>query len=121
MIDMARKQILPAIETYLCDLASTANEKLKLIPTLPCDYEKRMVATLSGISDLICEQTDALEMKLSDLLSSENVEQEAYAIRDEVIPAMGDLRSAADNAETWCAAKHWPFPTYGELLFGVKE
>ena len=120
MIDMARKEILPAIETYLFDLASTANEKQKLISTLPCDYEKRMVATLSGISDLICEQTDALEMALSDLENCKDVENEAYSIRDHVIPAMNDLRSAADNAEIWCAEKYWPFPTYGQLLYGVK-
>jgi glutamine synthetase len=120
MIDMARRQILPAIEKYLCDLAKTANEKQKLIASLPCDYEKRMVATLSGISDLICEQTDALEMALSSLQSAADQKSEAYAIRDNVIPAMDALRFAADNAESWCAEKYWPFPTYGKLLFGVQ-
>ena len=59
-------------------------------------------------------------MALSDLQNAENVEHEAYAIRDTVIPAMNDLRNAADNAEIWCAEKYSPFPSYAELLFGVK-
>ena len=63
---------------------------------------------------------DALEEKLVRLDTFQDLTEEAAFIRDELIPAMGQLRAAADEAETQTAASCWPFPTYGDLLFGVK-
>ena len=56
-------------------------------------------------------------MKLSDV---ESTEAESYMIRDVILGRMGELRVACDEAETLTAKKYWPFPTYGDLLFGVK-
>ena len=119
MIEMARKEILPAIESYLLDLASTANEKKRLVPDLSCGYEKETVARLSELSDRIAVGVGKLDLAVRSLGSCAGIAEESLAIRDEVIPLMNALRAVADEAETLCAEKYWPFPTYGDLLFGV--
>lgn len=68
----------------------------------------------------IMEKTDELEKELIALKSAGGVIAEGYEIRDKLLPLMAELRAAADTAETLTAAKYWPFPTYGDLLFGVK-
>lgn len=60
-----------------------------------------------------------LEQAVLDLEQAESMEQEAYAIRDSILPKMCQLRLPCDEAETLTARKYWPFPTYGDLLFGV--
>ena len=66
-------------------------------------------------------QTDDLEAAVLKLKDAADIEQEAYAIRDTVLIKMSELRAVADEAETLTAEDYWPFPTYGELLFGVKQ
>ena len=75
---------------------------------------------LSGLTDQIALKADELEAALLGLKDAEDVTAESYAIRDTVIGKMAALRAVADEAETVTAEKYWPFPTYGELLFGVK-
>ena len=65
-------------------------------------------------------KTNELEGELTTVKSISDIIKESYEIRDNLIPLMTDLRKVADEAETMTAAKYWPFPTYGELLFGVK-
>lgn len=67
----------------------------------------------------IAARTDELEQAVLDLEQAESMEQEAYAIRDSILPKMCQLRLPCDEAETLTARKYWPFPTYGDLLFGV--
>ena len=66
------------------------------------------------------EKTEELEKELIALKSAGGVIKEGYEIRDKLLPKMCELRAAADVAETLTSAKYWPFPTYGDLLFGVK-
>ena len=70
--------------------------------------------------DAIDDRVDALEEKLIRLDTLSGSMEEATFIRDELLPGMGALRAAADEAETQTAASYWPFPTYGDLLFGVR-
>ena len=65
-------------------------------------------------------KTNELENELSAIKSIGDIVKESYEIRDKLIPLMGELRKVADEAETMTASKYWPFPTYGDLLFGVK-
>ena len=118
MVDMARKEILPAVETYIADLAGTACEKdaCGIKPV----FEKKLLKQLSEYTEEIDSRTDALEKLVGKVHDVSDVTKCAQKIRDELIPAMDVLRKAADGAEQVTAAKYWPFPTYGDLLFGVK-
>ena len=120
MIDMARKQILPAVEGYTAELAGAAATKKAVCADLSCDYELGLVKKLSVLTDQIAVKTDELESALMELKNVSDVTEEAYAIRDTLIGTMAALRAVADEAETLTAEKYWPFPTYGELLFGVR-
>ena len=120
MVDMARKEILPAVEDYVSDLAAAAAKKKTVDADLPCGYETKQLRRLSALVDTIDGRVDALEEKLVKLDTLHDLAEEAAFIRDVLIPGMGELRAAADEAETRTAATYWPFPTYGDLLFGVK-
>ena len=120
MIDMARKQILPAVQGYTAELAGGVAAKKAVSADIACGYESGLIARLSLLTDQIAARTDELEAAVLELKSAADVTQEAYAIRDAVIGRMAALRTVADEAETLTAGKYWPFPTYGELLFGVR-
>ena len=120
MVDMVKKQILPAVEAYIKELATTVGAKLAVDSGIACGYEKDTLKKLSALTDQIAKCTGELEGELLKLSSAEDVCEEAYAIRDNVISAMSKLRIACDEAETLTAEKYLPFPTYGELLFGVR-
>ena len=120
MVDMAKKQILPAVSEYASDLAETIGKKLALGTDIACEYEKGTVKKLSILCDKIAEATEALEGALVKIKSAEEIGEESVLVRDLLLPAMGELRVACDEAETATAEKYWPFPTYGDLLFGVR-
>ena len=120
MVDMARKQILPAVEAYVKEVSKTAVAKKQFAPDASCEYEKKTVTKLSLLMEQILDKTETLEDEIMKLKFISDVKQESYAIRDSILPKMGELRAVADEAETLTADKYWPFPTYGELLFGVK-
>ena len=119
MVSMARTEIAPAIEAYLTEIAKAAMTKKELDPTLPRTYETELIQKLSTLTVQIAARTDELEQAVLDLEQAESMEQEAYAIRDSILPKMCQLRLPCDEAETLTARKYWPFPTYGDLLFGV--
>ena len=120
MIDMARKQILPAVQGYTAELAGGVAAKKAVSTDIACGYESGLIARLSLLTDQIAAKTDELEAAVLELKGAADVTREAYAIRDAVIGKMAALRTVADEAETLTAGKYWPFPTYGELLFGVR-
>jgi glutamine synthetase len=120
MADMARREILPAILSYVNEIAATAAKKKALSDDISCGYEKKLVSKLSYLIDQIEDKTDALECAMAKLHTISDVTEEANTIRDEILPKMSTLRASADEAETLTAEKYWPFPTYGELLFGVR-
>ncbi len=119
MVDMARKQILPAVSGYTAELAAGIASKRAVAPELPCKYETTLVTRLSGLADEIAEKTDALEDAVVNL-KCDDIITESCEIRDNVLIAMSELRAVADEAETLTSKERWPFPTYGDLLFGVR-
>ena len=120
MVDMARKEILPAVEAYLSDLSGTVAAKAAAVPGLACKYEKGIITKLSTLVDEIDDAAEALDSTLVRLKAVPDVTDAAYVIRDVVLQKMAELRVVCDEAETLTAAKYWPFPTYGDLLFGVR-
>ncbi len=120
MVDMARTQITPAIEAYTADVAKAAAAKRMVSPELKCTYETGLVNKLSGLIDEITERTDALDEALLGLHNANDIIEESVMIRDTLLPAMSELRVPCDQAEMLTAKSYWPYPTYADLLFGVK-
>ncbi len=120
MIDMARTEIAPAVSAYILELANTAAAKKAVNASISCGYEEELLKKLARLEEQIAVKADELEEAAMRLTGAEDVETESYMIRDAVLGKMGELRVACDEAETMTAKKYWPFPTYGDLLFGVK-
>ena len=120
MVDMARKEILPAVEAYLSDLSGTVAAKTAAVPGLACKYEKDLISKLSKLADEISDAASSLDTTLIRLKAIPDVTDAAYVIQDVVLQKMAELRVVCDEAESITADKYWPFPTYGDLLFGVR-
>ena len=120
MVDMVKKQILPAVAGYAGELAGSIAKKQAVGSDVSCGYEKGTLKKLSMLADQISQYTAELETVLLGLKEADDICEESYAIRDTVLAAMSKLRVVCDEAETVTAEKYWPFPTYGDLLFGVK-
>ena len=120
MVDMARKEILPAVEAYLGNLSGTVAAKTAAVPGLACKYEKDLISKLSKLADEISDAASSLDTTLIRLKAIPDVTDAAYVIQDVVLQKMAELRVVCDEAESITADKYWPFPTYGDLLFGVR-
>lgn len=120
MVDMAKKEILPAVEKYTKSLADTLAAKKAAVAGLPCKYETATVTKLSELSDSIADATDDLEAEIEKFQAIEDVTEAANDIRDVILGKMDSLRAVCDEAETITAKEFWPFPTYSDLLFSVK-
>ena len=119
MVDIARTEILPAIQAYAVDTANAAAAKKELNEMIPCGYEISLVKKLSVLISRIDAALYELEDALIALGNAKDIAEESILIRDTVIAKMSELRLACDEAETVTAKKYWPLPSYGELLFGV--
>lgn len=120
MLEMAKRDILPAVSAYSEELARTAKTKKSVLPSADCTYEEKSLEKLSALSGAMFVKTDALEEALAKAGGLEDVTEEAMYYKDSVIPAMAALRADADALETITAKKYWPYPSYGDLLFSVK-
>ncbi len=120
MLEMAKRDILPAVSAYSEELARTAKTKKSVLPGADCTYEEKSLEKLSALSGAMFVKTDALEEALAKAGGLEDVTEEAMYYKDSVIPAMAALRADADALETITAKKYWPYPSYGDLLFSVK-
>ena len=120
MVNMAKTLIAPAVEAYAADVAKAVAAKRLVDANLPCKYESKLIKNLSALTDRIASCIEELEMALQELHEAKDVADEANAIRDNVLEKMNALRIACDEAELLTAKKYWPFPTYSDLLFGVK-
>ena len=119
MVDMARKEILPAVEGYTKSLAETLAAKKAAVAGLPCKYETATIAKLSELSDEIADATADLDSEIAKFQAIEDVTEAANDIRDVILGKMDALRAVCDEAETITAKEFWPFPTYSDILFYV--
>ncbi|MCR5459833.1 MAG: glutamine synthetase III [Acetatifactor sp.] len=120
MIEMAKTQIVPAIESFTADVAGSAATKKALNSKLACKYETELVGKLSELTDEIYGKIGELEKAVAGLSKAKDTIKESELIRDKVLPKMAELRKPVDEAETITAKDYWPYPSYGDLLFGVK-
>lgn len=120
MVSMARREIAPAVEIYVKEIAKTAALKKSVSDDISCAYESNLLKNLSALTERISTATDELERGIDQIGLCDNVVTESAAIRDILINRMEGLRAACDEAEVLTSKKYWPFPTYGDLLFGVR-
>ena len=117
MIDMAKKDILPATATYIKELAHTA--ELAKSCGAEVEFESDMVKRLSSLATQTYKKLSALEDVEAQARAIDDVEEQAKYYHDVVITAMGELRAVADEIESLVGEKYWPYPTYGKMLFYV--
>ena len=119
MLEMARKQLLPAVNSYMSEVANTAATKLAVSEALSVRSETKTLTKLSADADAMSDAIDALQdvVDAAEALTSES--EKAVAFHDNVIPAMDALRAAADDAETICGEDYWPLPSYSKMLYYV--
>ena len=120
MVDMARKEILPAVSEYAKSLSDAVASKTAAVPGVACKYERGLIAKLSGYIDEIDAAATELESAIMKYKMITDVTEASFMIRDVILQKMAELRVVCDEAETVTAEKYWPFPTYGDLLFGVR-
>lgn len=120
MLDMAKKDILPAVCEYAKELADTAAAKKGVLKDCDCSYEESLVSEVSALTTKLYTSVKELESKLAQAASVEDVTKLSVYFKDVIIPAMDAVRAPADELEALTAKKYWPFPTYGDLLFGVR-
>ena len=120
MIDMAKKQILPAVFSYLKDLSGTATQKKAISADIPCEPEESLIRKISSLAACFYKKTEALESALLDAKNFEgDLQKEADHYKGDVFTAMQEMRLSADELETLLGKSYWPFPSYSDLLFRV--
>ena len=119
MVDMARRQILPAIEKFSAKLAQDISVKKAIAPVVSGIYEITLVTRLSDLVEDIDAAVEDLAAALAAFHKVEDITESANMVRDILLPKMAALRAPCDEAEQRTAEGCWPFPTYGDLLFGV--
>jgi len=119
MLEMANKQLLPAATAYMSDVAGAAAAKMAVSEKLSCKAENKILEKLSAATDAMSDAVDALDAALESAESETDSLEKAKAYRDKVLPAMADLRTAADAAEVVCGEDYWPLPSYSKMLYYV--
>ena len=120
MVDMVRKDYLPAIEEYLYTLSRAVDSMKSVSASLKCRYEISTIEKLTDLTDNILTSVEALEQAIENLKNCRDIFDSANTVRDELLPCMATLREYVDAAEMLTSAKYWPYPSYGKLLFSVQ-
>ena len=119
MIEMASRDIIPAVNEYLGDLANTVAAKLSVLPTLNCEAERAILTKLSDLNAKAYADLTVLKEAEAKATAEPDFVKRAELYRDEVIPAMEGLRACVDEMETMTASDYWPLPTYGDMMFRI--
>lgn len=119
MLEMARKQLLPAVNAYMSEVANTAASKLAVSESLSVRSETRALTRLSADADAMSDAVDELQAAVDAAKALSDESAKAVAFHDDVLPKMDALRAAADDAETICGEDYWPLPSYSKMLYYV--
>ena len=119
MLEMARKQLLPAVNSYMSELANTAASKLAVSENISVRSETKALTKLSADADAMSDAVDTLQDAVDTSKALPTEAEKAVAFHDNVLPAMDALRAAADDAETICGEDYWPLPSYSKMLYYV--
>ena len=119
MLEMARKQLLPAVNAYMSEVANTAASKLAVSESISVRSETKTLTKLSADADAMSDAIDTLQDAVDATKALPSEADKAVAFHDNVLPAMDALRAAADDAETICGEDYWPLPSYSKMLYYV--
>ena len=119
MLEMARKQLLPAVNAYMSEVADTAASKLAVSESLSVRSETKALTRLSADADAMSDAVDELQAAVNAAKALSDESAKAVAFHDDVLPKMDALRAAADDAETICGEDYWPLPSYSKMLYYV--
>ena len=119
MLEMARKQLLPAVNAYMSEVANTAASKLAVSENLSVRSETKALTRLSADADAMSDAVDELQAAVNAAKALSDESAKAVAFHDDVLPKMDALRAAADDAETICGEDYWPLPSYSKMLYYV--
>ena len=119
MLEMARKQLLPAVNAYMSEVANTAASKLAVSESLSVRSETKALTRLSADADAMSDAVDELQATVNAAKALSDESAKAVAFHDDVLPKMDALRAAADDAETICGEDYWPLPSYSKMLYYV--
>ncbi len=119
MLEMARKQLLPAINAYMSEVANTAASKLAVSESLSVRSETKTLSHLSADADAMSDAIDELQAAVDAAKALSDESAKAVAFHDDVLLKMDALRAAADDAETICGEDYWPLPSYSKMLYYV--
>ena len=119
MLEMARKQLLPAINAYMSEVANTAASKLAVNEHISVRSETKTLEKLSSDADAMSDAIDTLQDAVNAAKALPTESEKAVAFHDNVLPVMDALRAAADDAETICGEDYWPLPSYSKMLYYV--
>ena len=119
MLEMARKQLLPAVNAYMSEVANTAASKLAVSESISVRSETKTLGRLSADADAMSDAIDTLQDAVDAAKALPSESEKAVAFHDNVLPAMDTLRAVADDAETLCGEDYWPLPSYSKMLYYV--
>ena len=119
MLEMARKQLLPAINAYMSEVANTVASKLAVSEAISVRSETKTLTRLSTDADAMSDAIDALQAAVDTAEAMTDESAKAVSFHDDVLPKMDALRAAADDAETICGEDYWPLPSYSKMLYYV--
>jgi glutamine synthetase type III len=119
MIEMASRDIIPAVNAYIGDVAGGLSAKLDVMPDVPCDVERDIIKKLSTLNSKAYALLGELKVAEEKAAKTSGVVAKSEVYCYEVIPAMKALRTVVDEMETMTASEYWPMPTYSDLMFNV--
>ena len=119
MLDMSKKDILPAVSAYVRELTDTALSKKALSESIPCDVEIELAEKLSKLLSCFARKITALEEALIKAKDIEGVQALADFYQGTVFAAMSELRAVGDEMEVNVSSEYWPYPSYGDMLFSI--
>ena len=119
MIEMVSRDIIPAVNAYLGDVAGTMAAKLAVMPELSCEVERDLLTKLSALNESTYRDLAVLRDVETAAASEKDTLKRAKAYCESVLPAMGILRTHVDAMECLMSSEYWPLPTYGDMMFKV--
>lgn len=120
MLEMSKKEIIPAVSRYLKEMSATAASIKSVVPDADCSMQESIITKVAALSGSLYKKTEALNAAvLATKEHEENIEDRAQYYKNSIFPGMQELRAVADELETLVGEEYWPFPTYGDLLFKI--
>ncbi|MBE6602498.1 MAG: glutamine synthetase type III [Ruminococcaceae bacterium] len=119
MIVMATRDYIPAVESYVAQIAETAAKKKAVVKSISCRVEEDLICRLSDLNARAYDAAERLRIAETESAAIESARERAESYCNRVLPIMEELRAAVDEMETLTASKCWPVPTYGDMMFRV--